>query len=138
MSAHIAPSRLLRLALGADALASGASGVLLALAARPLGEWFGLPPDLLRAAGLAFLPWAALVGWLTTRRTLPRAGGWTVVALNGVFVVAAAAAPFLGWISPNALGTAFVLALAGAVLVLTEAQAIGLRRSPGSEALALA
>lgn len=138
MSAHLDPSRLLRLALAADAAASGASGLLLALAARPLGEWLGLSPDLLRAAGLAFLPWAALVGWLATRRTIARSVGWTVVALNGVFVVASAAAPWLGWISPNGLGTAFVLAQAGAVLILTEAQAIGLRRSTESQALALA
>ena len=47
---------LLRLALLADAVASGAMGVLLAAAADPLAAWFGLPVALLREIGLLLIP----------------------------------------------------------------------------------
>ena len=63
---------LLRVALLADAVASGAMGVLLAAAAEPLAGWFGLPLALLREVGLLLIPDAALLGYLAARNPAPR------------------------------------------------------------------
>jgi hypothetical protein len=49
----------LRLALLGDAAASGATGLLLTTAARPLAPLLGLPTVLLHSAGLMLLPYAA-------------------------------------------------------------------------------
>ena len=51
-------SLLLRRALLADAIASGASGALLSFDAAPLAALFGLPASLLQAAGIVSLAWA--------------------------------------------------------------------------------
>ena len=46
---------LLRLALLADAIASGTMGVLLATGAGPMADWLGLSPLLLRDVGVVYL-----------------------------------------------------------------------------------
>ena len=50
------PSNLLRFALIGDAVASGATGLLMALGAGLLTGLLGLPESLLRIAGLILLP----------------------------------------------------------------------------------
>ena len=61
---YVRPSSLLRRALGADAVATLASALLMVLGAAPLAGWLGLPETLLRWAGLGLVPYAAWVGWL--------------------------------------------------------------------------
>ena len=56
-----APSKFLRLALGADAASSAVMASPCAAGATPLSGLLGLPEPFLRFAGLALLPWAALV-----------------------------------------------------------------------------
>ncbi len=137
MSTRFEPTRLLRLGLVCDAVASGGTGLLLVFAAGALADLFGLSRQLLFVAGLAFLPWAALVGWLGTRATLTSATTGTVVALNAAYVAGCVAALWFGWLKPNGLGIAFVLVQAAAVLAFTQAQFLGLRQS-SSRALASA
>ena len=55
------PSPLLRQALLADAVASGACGFLMLAGASPLSELLGLPAGLLRACGAVLIPFAVLV-----------------------------------------------------------------------------
>lgn len=124
---HASP--LLRQALLADAVASGALGLLLALAGHAIGPFLGLPAGLLTAVGLLLLPWAVAVGWLATRGTPPRRAVWAVIALNALWVLASVLALVGGWLRPNGLGYAFVLGQAAVVLVLLELQLPGLRRS---------
>jgi hypothetical protein len=138
MSTRFEPSRLLRLALKGDALVSGAAGLLLIAAAGPLAGLLGLPQPLLLWAGLLFLPWAAFVGWLGTRPALTPVTVWAVVVLNTVYVVACVAVLLAGWLSPTGPGIAFVLAQAVVVLVLAEAQYLGLRQSTRPGRLAVA
>jgi len=67
---RILPSDFLRRVLLADAITSGAMGLLLALLAGPLSRWFGLPTDMLREVGL-FLLGLGLIGsgyWFRKRR----------------------------------------------------------------------
>ncbi len=124
---HASP--LLRQALLADAVASGARGLLLALAGGAAGPLLGLPAGLLTAVGLVLLPWAVAVGWLATRATPPRLGVWAVIALNAFWVLESVLLLVGGWLRPTGLGYAFVLGQAAVVLVLLELQVLGLRRS---------
>jgi hypothetical protein len=138
MFTRFEPGRLLRLALKGDALASGGAGLLLVAASGSLAGPLGLPQPLLSWAGLLFLPWAALVGWLGTRPALTTVTVWTVIVLNTIYVVDCVAVLILGWLSPTGLGIAVVLAQAAAVLALAQAQLLGLRQSTRPRRLAVA
>jgi len=122
-------STFLRRALIADAVASAATGLLMLLAANPLEQWLALPAGMLRAAGASLLPFAAIVAWLGLRETISRAGVWTVIALNALWVIDSVALLFTSWVQPALLGYAFVLAQAAAVAVLAELEYVGLRRA---------
>ena len=73
MMTMIVPSRLLRRALVLDALASGATGLLTASGARILAGFCNLPESLLTYTGLSLLPFAAIVGLMARRDTVPAA-----------------------------------------------------------------
>lgn len=118
---------LLRQALIGDALASGATGLLLLTAAAPLAALFGLPEPLLRMAGAVLLPFAAIVGWIGSRTPPPRAAAWAVVACNALWVVESFALLWIGGYAPTMLGIAFVVAQALVVAVFAEMQVFGLR-----------
>ena len=130
VTVHTTP--FLRLALLGDAAASGATGLLLAGAAGPLAGLLGLPEPLLRTAGLILLPYAALVAWAGSRPALPRNAVRTIIAVNLLWVIDSAALLAFGP-APRALGVAFVLAQALAVLGFAAAQWTALRRAvPGA------
>ena len=119
---------LLRLALLADAVASGVMGALLAAAAEPLAAWFGLPLALLREVGLLLIPYAAVLGYLAMRNTTPRLPAQLIVAGNVLWVIGGVALLMSGLVAPTAPGTAFVIAQALIVAILAELQLLGLRR----------
>jgi hypothetical protein len=122
------PSNLLRLALIADAVASGATGLLMLGGAAFLAGLLGLPTDLLRYAGLALLPFVAFVAFVGTRAEISRSAVTLIVIVNAAWVVGSIALLLSGWVAPTVLGYAFVLAQAIAVAILAELQWIGLRR----------
>ena len=119
----------LRRVLAVDAASSGALGLGALLLAPTLAEFFGLPVDLLREAGIVLLPFAAFVGFLASRREPSRIGVWIVIALNVLWVIDSILLLFANGIEPNALGYAFVIAQAVAVGVFAEIEYIGLRRA---------
>ena len=125
----IHPSLLLRRALLADAIFSGTSAVVLTLGAGALASLLSLPDVLLRETGLFLILYAALVGWLGTRQTVPKALVWLVVAGNAAWTLASIALLFSGLVAPNLLGEVFVAAQAIATGVFAELQYVGLRRS---------
>lgn len=123
------PARtLLHTALQVDAVASGAMGALLALAAGALADPLQLPEPLLRGAGIALVPFAAAVGWAGTRAVVARGAALAIVAANLLWVAASVAVVAAASPSPTPLGSAFVLAQALAVLAFAGAQWLGLRR----------
>lgn len=128
MPLHPSPAPLLRFALLADALTSGATGIFLAVCSHPLANLLGLHQTLLWQAGLALCPFAIFVGWLSRRETLNPAGVWATIALNGLWVVGSFALLLSDWIHPTALGIAFVVAQAVIVAIFAELQLIGLSR----------
>lgn len=118
----------LRNVLLADALVSGATGVLMALAAGVLEPILQVPATLLRVAGLALLPYAAFIAVLARRDVLPRGTVWAVVAGNALWAVDCVALLVTGWIDPSLLGVAFILVQAVVVAAFAELQVVGLRR----------
>lgn len=131
----IAPSLLLRRALQADALVSGAMALLLSLAANPLSRMLGLPQPLLLESGLFLIAYAAFVGFLGVRSALPRLVVLVVIIGNALWTLGSIALLLSGAVAPNALGVTFVVMQAVAVGVFAELQWIGLKRS-GSVAAA--
>jgi hypothetical protein len=124
------PSSVLRYALAADAVASGSTGLLLALGAGPLSGPFEMPEAFLRGAGLALLPFAALIAFMARRESLARATVLAVVVVNALWVADSCALLMTGWLAPSLIGSAFVIAQALAVGLLALAQYAGLRGSP--------
>ncbi|HEU0159913.1 MAG TPA: hypothetical protein VFR00_11385 [Hyphomicrobiaceae bacterium] len=131
MSAH--SSLFLRRALMLDALASGATALLLIAAAPFLDALLGLPVALLRGAGLLLVPYVAFVAFVATRQRLEPAAVWVIVACNVLWVLASFLVLLSGKLAPTGLGIAFVVAQAIVVALLGELQVMGLRR-PAAEA----
>lgn len=129
------PSTLLRRALQVDALVSGAMALLLSLAAGTLSRLLALPQPLLLETALFLIGYAALVGWLGTRRALPKALVLIVIGGNALWTLGSVALLLSGMVAPNALGVAFVLMQATAVGIFAELQFIGLKRSDAAVAV---
>jgi hypothetical protein len=125
----INPSVFLRRAILADAVFSGASALLLTSGAGLLGPLLNLPEALLRETGVFLIAYTALVGWLGTRPSMPKALVIIVIAGNAAWTLASIALLFSGAVTPNLLGEAFVAIQAIVVGVLAELQYIGLRKS---------
>ena len=124
----------LRRALLADAVVSGATGLLMFGGAGFLASLLHLPEPLLRYAGLLLLPYGALVAWVATRTKLQRPVVWAVIVANALWAADSIVLLLSGWIAPNALGYAFVVAQAVVVAVFAEIQYSGLRRQAATVA----
>ena len=122
-------SAFLRKALIADAAISGAAALLMALGAPMLAPLLDLPANQLRWAGIALLPFVALLGVAARQNAVARHLVMAIIAINCLWVVGSILLLAAGPVSPNALGTAFVIAQALTVALLAELQLIGLRRS---------
>ena len=131
----IQPSLFLRRAVQADSVFSGVSAVLLTFGAGEFAPLLNLPEALLRETGLFLIAYAALVGWLGTRQSMPKALVVIVIAGNAAWTLASIALLLSAAINPNLLGEAAIAMQAIAVGALAELQYIGLRRS--SNALAI-
>lgn len=117
----------LRTALLADAVASGAMGLVLLAAGGALAGPLGLPAALLATAGAAFLPWAGFVGWLgVARQPLPGLVRAAAVLNAGYVVLSAAAVPLL---APTPLGIAVIVAQAVTVGAFAALQWQGVARA---------
>jgi hypothetical protein len=122
-------STFLRRVLLLDAAMTGATALLLVLAAGVLAAPLGLPEALMRWAGAALIPFAGFVAWLATRDRPARGLVWAVVAANALWVVDSVLILVLGWVAPTTLGVVFVVGQAAVVAAFTELQFIGLKRT---------
>ena len=125
----IHPCPFLRRAIQADAIFSGVSALLLTFGAGVLAPWLNLPEALLRETGLFLIAYAALVGWLGSRQSMPKPLVVIVIAANAAWTLASIALLFSSAVTPNLLGEAFVAIQAIAVGTLAELQYLGLRKS---------
>src|SRR5690606_38140853 len=110
-----------------DAIASGATAVLLVAGADLLAPLLQLPAGLLRGAGVVLVPFVALVYGLSRQASPPRGAIAAVVAVNFAWVAASACVAFGGAWQPSLAGVAFVMVQAAAVLVFADLGWLGLR-----------
>jgi hypothetical protein len=123
-------SSFLRRVLALDAVSSGAMGLGMLTFASFISQLLNLPADLIRDAGLVLLPFAAFVGYVASRAQPSRPAVWLIIALNVLWVVDSIVLLLSGWVEPNVLGYAFVIAQAVAVGVFAELEYVGVRRAP--------
>jgi hypothetical protein len=124
----IHPSPFLRKSLMLDAVATGATAVLLIAGAGLLDGLLGLPLALMREAGLILVPFVAFVVWVGTREEVARGAVWTIIAANALWVAASIGLLVGAWVAPTVLGYAFVIAQAAVVALFAELQYAGLKR----------
>lgn len=120
---------LIRFALTADAIATAATGALLAIGGGLLAELTGLPAAATLPLGLFLIAFAAFVGWVGMQRETPRGTATLIVLVNAAWVVGSVIVLLAGTWTLTLLGVAFVLAQAVAVAAFVALQWIGLGRT---------
>ena len=83
----------------------------------------------MRETGLLLIVYAAVVGWLASRSSVPKALVILVVIGNAAWTIASIALLFSGAVTPNLAGELMVVAQAVATGVFAELQYVGLRKS---------
>ena len=119
---------LLRLALGLDAVVTGANGAAYLLGASLLDDPLGLSPGLLRGVGVFLLVYAAAVWFVATRRPIPDAAVEAVVGANLLWAAGSVGAAVVGIGSLTGLGAGWLVLQAAVVAGFAAAQIAGLRR----------
>jgi len=125
---QISVSPFLRNVLLLDALASGATAIVLLGGAHMLSPLLEIPQSLLFWSGAALVPFVLMVLAVSRRQTVSRTMLVEIIAINVLWVVASFGLLVSGVVSPNLLGIAFVCAQAIAVALFAELQYVGLRR----------
>jgi hypothetical protein len=122
------PSLFLRRVLLLDAVATGATGILLLGGTGLLQSLLNRPASLMIYASMFCVAWAALVGFASARKQLTHNFVRAIVVGNALWVFGSLALLVSGYVAPTLLGYAFVIAQALVVGVFAELQYIGLRR----------
>lgn len=117
----------LRRVLGLDAIASGATGLLLAFGSGLLEPFLGLDPAFTGPAGWFLIVYALGVAALAMQGRPARPLVMAVIAVNGLWAIESVMTLMLGWLQPNLLGVAFVAAQALVVAGFAGLQAVALR-----------
>ncbi len=120
---------LLRYALIGDAVASGATGLLMIAGAGFLSGLLGLPEQLLMVSGAILMPFTAMVAYLATREQPSEGSVWAVILINIAWVAASAFVIFGGVVAPTMLGYAFIAAQGIVVFAFADFQFFGLRNA---------
>lgn len=128
MTVKITP--VLKQALVLDAAVSGAAAILMIGGATILSPLTGLPSALLFWAGIVLVPFVATLVFLARSATASRLMLVDTIALNMLWVAASIGVLAGGFVEPNALGMAYVLAQAAAVALFAylQARALGQAR----------
>jgi hypothetical protein len=132
---NIHPSPLLKGALTADALVSGAVAALQLLGGQSLASWLALPQPLLTAAGAFLVAYAFALLVMARSTSIGSLLIWVVVLGNVGWASACIALLAIGSLATGSLGTAFVLVQAAAVLVFAVLEYKGMRSSAPIDSL---
>jgi hypothetical protein len=125
----ILPSRLLRIALVVDAVATGALAVLQVALPDLMGRLLVLPRGLLLETGVFLLGYMLLLVIMARSARLPSLLVGIIVVGNVAWAAGSAALLGVGVLQPGALGLAYVAMQVLAVLAFACAQYLGLRQS---------
>jgi hypothetical protein len=118
----------LRRILVVDAITSGSSALILLLIGGSVADRLGLPPSLVQSVAIALVPFSIFVALLARQERVAPAAVWTVIVLNGAWVIASIWLATSSIVPRNALGNAVIVVQALMVGVLGELQYVGLRR----------
>jgi len=127
-------SRLLKLALWADAAVSGAVAVLQLAAADAMSDWLHLPRVLFVETGAFLVAYTLLLVVLARSRAVPSALIGLVVLGNVGWAVGCVALLVSGALSPAPIGVGYLLAQALIVLLFAVLQVRGLAHSAPARA----
>ena len=125
----IANTPFLRNLLLIDATTSFGAGVVMAAGASFLAPILALPSGLLFWAGLALVPFAAMLVVLARRSEVSRIALIDIAAINVLWVAASFGIMLGGFVQPNLLGALFITAQALAVALFAILQIGVLRRT---------
>ena len=131
----VSPSRLLKLALTADAVVSGLVGMLQLAALDWLSQLLSLPRSLLLETGVFLIGYAVLLVVLARSARVWQALIGMVVVGNVGWAIGCVVLVASGVLSPGAMGLAFVAVQAITVLVFAAQEFNGLiasARAPGA------
>lgn len=128
-SSIFASPRFLSRVMWVDAASCAATGALQVGLTDALARLTGLPAGLLLGSGLFLLAYAAAAAAMAGRATPPRTLIGLVVVGNFAWAAGCAALLASGLFAVTALGMAWVIAQAVTVVLLAEAQWMGLRAS---------
>lgn len=121
--------QLLRGVLQANMIFSGLSGLLLAVAAAPLGQWLGVPATwLLVVIGIGLLGFAGLLFQIARQNPLDLRQANVIFWLDVAWVVGSALLLFTGWVSFTTTGWWAVLLVADVVALFAILEFVGMRR----------
>ncbi len=132
----VVPSLLLRRALVADAVASGAVALAQLAGGDALAGALALPRGLLLETGAFLAAYTALLVVMARRPRLPAALVQLVVVGNVGWALAAVAILAEGLVAPGVMGAAWLLAQAAATAGLAAWERAGLRASVGANGVA--
>ena len=120
---------LLRFALGADAVVTGANGLAYLALGGVIDSLLGIEASALRVVGAFLVVYAAGVALLARRTRVPRIGVMAVVVLNAVWAIDSIIVAAAGWYTPSTVGTVWIVMQAIVVAGFAALQYAGLKRA---------
>ena len=129
MTEIIRVSKFLRNVLLTDATSGLIGGFILTFGASSLQNSFGLPYSLLFYSGLSFFPFAALLFYAATRKTVSKTIIWIIIGLNFLWGIDSFLLLISGYVQPTNAGYFFVIFQAIGVFVFGILEFIGLKKS---------
>jgi hypothetical protein len=128
-STHQADAGLLRFALTADAVVTGANAVAYLAGAVVLDSFLGVPSGVLIALGAFLAAFAALVLRVATRPSIPRNAVVAIIDANIVWAAASVLLLALDTFTPTTVGQVWIALQAAAVAGFALLQSVGLRQA---------
>ena len=119
----------LKKVLVADAVISGAAAVAMMAGSTFLPPLLGLPAELLLWAGMALIPFVAILALIIRQSQIAMGVLVAVIAINIAWVLASLIVAFGPAFATTLFGKVFVVAQAATVALFAELQIIGLRRA---------
>lgn len=131
----IQPSKLLRAALTADALACGATAALQLIGGAAIATALALPAQLLTGTGIFLGLYAASLLVLTKMHAIWKPLVWLIIIGNVGWAAITLDLVVTGMIAPNGLGLAYLAVQSLTVLALAGMEYAGMKSSPVIENL---
>lgn len=122
-------TRLLRLALRLDAVATGAVGAAALIGCAALDPVLGLPVAFLAGIGAFLVVYAVFVARVGSAPAPNRKAVRAVIGGNLAWFALSVVTAAAGWLDPTGLGTVMIVVQAVAVLGFADVQLYGLRKA---------